>query len=179
MPLEAGQNLVGRYDLLALIGEGGSAQVFRALDTLMDREVALKAMHAHVPESDRRRFLREVRTLARLTHPGIVPVLDLGEETPGAAFFTMPLMTGGPLTSLGPLEDALLPLSRFLTAAEFVSRALHFIHAQGIVHRDLTPGNILLDDSGLPRIMDFGLVALSEHTLNLTRSGVTLGTPIY
>ena len=180
MPLEVGQKISGRYDLRALLGEGGSAQVFRAHDSVMDREVALKAMHSHVPDSDRRRFLREVRTLARLTHPGIIPVLDLGEETPaGRPFFTMPLMTGGPLTSLGPLEDALLPLSRFLTAAEFVSRALHFIHAQGIVHRDLTPGNILLDDSGLPRIMDFGLVALSEHTLHLTRSGVTLGTPIY
>lgn len=180
MPLEVGQLIAGRYELRALLGEGGSAQVFRTFDSLMDREVALKAMHSHVPDSDRQRFLREVRTLARLTHPGIVSVLDLGQDAAdGRPFFTMPLLTGGPITALGPLEDALEPLSRFLTAAAFVSRALHFVHAQGIVHRDLTPGNILLDSANLPRIMDFGLVALSEHTLNLTRSGVTLGTPIY
>ena len=180
MPLDVGSRLAGRYDLRALLGEGGSARVFHALDTLIDREVAVKVMHAHVPDSDRSRFLREVRTLARLTHPGIVPVLELGtEEDTGRPFFTMPLMTGGPVTALGPLEDAPLPLARYLTAAAFASRALHFIHAQGITHRDLTPGNVLLDDAGLPRIMDFGLVALSEHTRHLTRSGVTLGTPAY
>ncbi|GAA5502737.1 DNA damage-responsive serine/threonine-protein kinase RqkA [Deinococcus xinjiangensis] len=180
MPLDVGTPLAGRYELRALLGEGGSAQVFRAHDALMDREVALKAMHAHVPDSDRRRFLREVRTLARLTHPGVVSVLDLGEEQSGGRpFFTMPLLTGGPITALGPLEDAPQPVARFLTAASFASRALHYVHSQGIVHRDLTPGNILLDEAGLPRLMDFGLVALSEHTLNLTRSGMTLGTPVY
>lgn len=180
MPLESGTLLAGRYELRALLGEGGSAQVFRAQDALLDREVAVKVMHAHVPDSDRRRFLREVRTLARLTHPGVVPVLDLGEEPEGGRpFFTMPLLTGGPVTALGPLEDAPGPLARFLTAAAFASRALHFVHAHGIVHRDLTPGNVLLDGAGLPRIMDFGLVALSEQTRHLTRSGVTLGTPAY
>lgn len=99
--------LVGRYDLLDLLGEGGSARVFRAHDTLLGRDVAVKVQHAHVPPSDRERFLREVRTLARLTHPGVVPVLDLGTEPEGERpFFTMPLMTGGPVTALGPLEDA-------------------------------------------------------------------------
>ncbi|WP_291431333.1 serine/threonine-protein kinase [Deinococcus sp.] len=180
MPLDSGSVLVGRYDLLDLLGEGGSARVFRAHDTLLGRDVAVKVQHAHVPPSDRERFLREVRTLARLTHPGVVPVLDLGAEPEGERpFFTMPLMTGGPVTALGPLEDAPGPLERFLTGAAFVSRALHFVHGRGITHRDLTPGNVLLDDSGLPRLMDFGLVALSDHTRQLTRSGVTLGTPAY
>ncbi|WP_221090813.1 serine/threonine-protein kinase [Deinococcus aquaedulcis] len=180
MPLDTGSQLAGRYDLLTLLGEGGSARVFRAHDTLLSREVAVKVQHAHVPPSDRERFLREVRTLARLTHPGVVPVLDLGtEQDGGRPFFTMPLMTGGPVTALGPLEDAPAPLARFLTAAAFSARALHFIHEQGITHRDLTPGNILLDEAGWPRIMDFGLVALTEQTRHLTRSGVTLGTPAY
>lgn len=180
MPLSVGDSLAGRYELRALLGEGGSAQVFRTYDAIMDREVALKAMHAHALESERRRFLREVRTLARINHPGVVSVLDLGEEA-GAArpFFTMPLLTGGPITALGPLEDAPGSWARFLTAAAFASRALHYVHSQGIIHRDLTPGNILLDDAQLPHLMDFGLVALSEHTLHLTRSGVTLGTPVY
>lgn len=178
MPLEPGTQLAARYDLLALLGEGGSARVFRAHDQLLGREVAVKVQHAHVPDSDRERFLREVRTLARLTHPGVIPVLDLGTDPEaGRPFFTMPLMTGGPVTALGPLEDAPLPLARFLTAAAAASRALHFIHARGITHRDLTPGNVLLDDAWMPRIMDFGLVALTEQTRHLTRSGVTLGTP--
>ncbi|GGK22142.1 DNA damage-responsive serine/threonine-protein kinase RqkA [Deinococcus malanensis] len=180
MALDVGTVLADRYDLLALLGEGGSARVFRARDQVVDREVAVKVMHEHVPDSDRSRFLREVRTLARLNHPGVVPVLDLGVDPgTGRPFFTMPLMTGGPVTGLGPLEDAPGPLARFLTAAAFASRALHFVHAQGITHRDLTPGNVLLDSTGLPCIMDFGLVALSEHTRHLTRSGVTLGTPAY
>lgn len=180
MPLDVGAQLAGRYDLLTLLGEGGSARVFRARDTILDREVAVKVQHEHVPDSDRERFLREVRTLARLTHPGVISVLDLGTETPGGRpFFTMPLMTGGPITALGPLEDAPLPLARFLTAAAFSARALSFVHARGITHRDLTPGNVLLDEAFLPRLMDFGLVALSEHTRHLTRSGVTLGTPAY
>ncbi|QLG11782.1 PQQ-binding-like beta-propeller repeat protein [Deinococcus sp. D7000] len=180
MPVEVGTRLAGRYDLRSPLGEGGSALVFRAHDSLLDRDVAVKVMHSHVPDSDKQRFLREVRTLARLTHPGIVPVLDLGVDPgDGRPFFTMPLMTGGPITVLGPLEDAPISLARFVTAAGFASRALHFIHSRGIVHRDLTPGNVLLDEAWLPRIMDFGLVALSDHTRQLTRSGLTLGTPAY
>jgi len=181
--METGAIIAGRYSLGALLGEGGSAQVYRAEDTRLGREVAVKLLHPHLPEGDRARFLREVRTLARLTHPGVVPVLDLGEVQeeeggPGRAFFTMPLLQG-PITALGPLEDAPGPLAAFLTAAAFASRALGFIHGEGIIHRDLTPGNVLLDASRLPRLMDFGLVALSEHTRHLTRSGVTLGTPAY
>ncbi|WP_216318833.1 PQQ-binding-like beta-propeller repeat protein [Deinococcus aestuarii] len=181
--MEIGATVTERYVLRALLGEGGSAKVYRALDTHLDREVAVKVLHPHTNDAERARFLREVRTLARLTHPGVVPVLDLGEmrEPSGAerVFFTMPLLSGGPITALGPLEDAPGPLAHFLTAAAFASRALAHIHGHGIVHRDLTPGNVLLDDARLPRIMDFGLVALSDHTRHLTRSGVTLGTPAY
>ncbi|MFC6662054.1 protein kinase [Deinococcus multiflagellatus] len=88
MPLDTGSQLAGRYNLLTLLGEGGSARVFRAHDTLLSREVAVKVQHAHVPPSDRERFLREVRTLARLTHPGVVPVLDLGTEQDGGGPFS-------------------------------------------------------------------------------------------
>ncbi|MFC6665865.1 protein kinase [Deinococcus radiopugnans] len=102
MPVEVGTRLAGRYDLRSPLGEGGSALVFRAHDSLLDRDVAVKVMHSHVPDSDKQRFLREVRTLARLTHPGIVPVLDLGVDPgDGRPFFTMPLMTGGRLPCWG------------------------------------------------------------------------------
>jgi len=152
--------------------------VYRAHDRYLDRDVAVKVVHEHLSPQDRQRFLREIRTLARLNHPGIVTVYDLGEQD-GQPYFTMPLLQGGPLTVLGPLEDDPAQLGRYLTAAAFVARALHHVHASGLIHRDLTPGNILLDQSGNPRIMDFGLVALSDFSRHLTRSGVTLGTPQY
>ncbi len=178
MPLSAGQTLSGRYLLRGPIGEGGSAQVFRATDLHLGRDVALKVLHEQVHFLDRERFLREVRILARLSHPGVVAIHDLGQQD-GRDFFTMPLLTGGPISSLGPLEDAPQSLERFLDAAAFVSGALGHIHDEGLVHRDLTPGNVLLGADHLPRIMDFGLVSMSEHTRHLTRSGVTLGTPQY
>ena len=170
--------LSGRYLLHEPIGEGGSAQVFRATDLHLGRDVALKALHEQVHFMDRERFLREVRILARLSHPGVVAIHDLGQDQ-GRDFFTMPLLTGGAISTLGPLEDVPQSLERFLNAAAFVCEALGHIHAEGLVHRDLTPGNVLLGADGLPRIMDFGLVSMSEHTRHLTRSGVTLGTPQY
>lgn len=181
--MEIGAIISERYQLQALVGEGGSAKVFRAFDSRLERDVALKLLHPHLLEADRSRFMREVRTLAQLTHPGVVPVLDLGTvtDTSGAecGYFTMPLLTRGPISALGPLEDDPETLTRFLNAAGFVSRALGYIHSKNIIHRDLTPGNILLDDAYTPRLMDFGLVALSDYSRNLTRSGVTLGTPAY
>ncbi|WP_424952034.1 PQQ-binding-like beta-propeller repeat protein [Deinococcus sp.] len=177
-----GTLLAGRYTVGELLGEGGSARVYRAHDRHLGREVAVKVVHEYLSPQERQRFLREIRTLARLTHPGIVTVYDLGEQG-SKLFFTMPLLAGGPVSLLGPLEDDPGQLGRFLSAAEFVARALHHVHESGLIHRDLTPGNILLDGpvegSGVPRIMDFGLVALSEYSRHLTRSGVTLGTPQY
>ena len=178
MPLSGGQTLSGRYLLHEPIGEGGSAQVFRATDLHLGRDVALKVLHEQVHFLDRERFLREVRILARLSHPGVIAIHDLGQDE-GRDFFTMPLLTGGQISLLGPLEDTPQSLERFLDAAAFVSGALEHIHLGGLVHRDLTPGNVLLGADGLPRIMDFGLVSMSEHTRHLTRSGVTLGTPQY
>jgi eukaryotic-like serine/threonine-protein kinase len=177
-----GTLLAGRYEVGEQLGEGGSARVYRAHDRQLGRQVAIKAVHEHLSPGDRQRFLREIRTLARLSHPGIVAVYDLGEQG-SQLYFTMPLLAGGPISGLGPLEDDPEQLGRFLTAAAFVARALQHVHDSGLVHRDLTPGNILLDGavmgSGVPRIMDFGLVALSEYSRQLTRSGVTLGTPQY
>lgn len=176
--MEAGAELLERYTLEGLIGEGGSAEVYRARDARTGRAVAVKLLYAGVPEADRRRFEREIRILSSLTHPGVVEVLDLGEHS-GRLFFVMPLLTGGPLTVLGPLEDEPELLGRFCTAAAFVARTLGYVHGRGVIHRDLTPGNILLGDDGLPRVMDFGLVSLGEMTRHLTRSGVTPGTPHY
>ena len=170
--------LAGRYQLREPVGEGGMAVVWRAYDSILKRDVALKVLHEYVPPTDRQRFRREIRTLSRLAHPNIIGIYDLGEED-GRAFFTMELLTGGHISSLGPLEDNFEELERFLRVAKEASRGLAYLHDSKLVHRDLTPRNILIDARGHPRIMDFGLVYVSDATRDLTRTGYTLGTPQY
>ncbi|MEY4530218.1 MAG: hypothetical protein RLZZ156_939 [Deinococcota bacterium] len=154
------------------------AVVWRAFDTILKRDVALKVLHEYVPPTDRQRFRREIRTLSRLAHPNIIGIYDLGEED-GRAFFTMELLSGGHISSLGPLEDNPEELTHFLRIAKEASRGLAYLHDSKLVHRDLTPRNILIDARGHPRIMDFGLVYVSDATRDLTRTGYTLGTPQY
>ncbi len=174
----SGVMLGGRYLLREPVGEGGMAVVWRAYDTHLKRDVALKLLHEHVLPVDRERFGREIRTLAQISHPGIIGIYDLGEDA-GRVFFTMELLTGGLISSIGPLEDSAEDFERFLRVACEAADALAHIHAKGIVHRDLTPRNILLDKDFHPRVMDFGLVYVSDATRDLTRTGYTLGTPQY
>ncbi len=172
-----GDLLDNRYMITGDLGQGGMAYVFRARDQHLERDVALKVLRPHLTETDQERFRREIKTLARLNHPGVVTIYDLGRGN--HVYFAMELVEGGLLTDLGPLEPDPESFRKLLEASINVSETLHYVHTLGIVHRDLTPRNILLSANGLPKVMDFGLVQLAETSRELTKTGLTLGTPAY
>ena len=175
--IPTGELLDERYEIVGALGQGGMAHVYRAFDRHLEREVALKVLRPHLTEADSERFRREIMTLAKLSHPNIVSIYDLGRGE--HVYFAMELISGGPLTELGPVGADPEPLLHFLEAAIRVAEALAYVHRLGMVHRDLTPRNILLTPEGHPKVMDFGLVQLAESSRQLTRTGLTLGTPQY
>jgi serine/threonine-protein kinase len=172
-----GDVLGGRYEIEGPLGQGGMAHVFAARDRHLERSVAVKVLRPHLTETDAERFRREIRALARLSHPGIVTIFDLGQGE--HVYFAMERIEGGPFTELGPYEGDVASQLRLLNAAVSVAETLGYVHRLGMVHRDLTPRNILMSAEGTPKLMDFGLVQLTETSRELTRTGFTLGTPQY
>lgn len=167
---------IARYQILERLGEGGCAVVFRAKDADLQREVAVKVLKesALFNEDARHRFIREASTMARLKHPGIATVYEAGVAGT-VHYIVMDLVQGR------SLDDALKTMTLEAAAGvlEKVARAVHFAHQNGVVHRDLKPSNILIDASGEPRIVDFGLAKLLEAEERITRTGTTLGTVHY
>jgi WD40 repeat protein/serine/threonine protein kinase len=168
----------GDYELLGLLGCGGMGVVYRARQLRLDREVALKILHGGEfaqPEA-RRRFHRECLAVARLQHPHIVPIYEVGEQA-GVAFFTMELVGGQTLATTvaaGPLPAT--TAARYL---QTVAEAVHFAHGKGLLHRDLKPSNILLDAFDQPRLTDFGLARPFSTDSELTRTRQVVGSPAY
>ncbi len=169
----------GHYQIIEPLGQGGMATVFKALDTHLDRIVAVKIMMEQGQHSTQYvgRFRREARAMAQLTHPAIVNILDYGDQD-GVLYLVMELMPGGTLKQkLGkpmPPEQA----ARILLP---IARGLHYAHQHDIIHRDIKPTNILLTDSGEPMISDFGIAKImqGEETTGLTTTGAVIGTPEY
>jgi len=168
---------IGRYIIKSELGRGGMATVYRAFDPSFDREVAIKVLPRemlHDPQF-RSRFEREIKLVAALEHPAIVPVYDVGDED-GQPYFVMRYMTGGSLTDW--IEKGKFSIQDTARLIEKIAPGLAYSHKKGIVHRDLKPDNILFDDNGAPFISDFGVAKLIEASGGLTGSGV-IGTPAY
>jgi tetratricopeptide (TPR) repeat protein/tRNA A-37 threonylcarbamoyl transferase component Bud32 len=170
---------IAEHEILAEIARGGMGVVYQAREPHSDRVVALKCVLAYHDDSDHvvARFRREAETAARLEHPNIVPIYQIGETADGFPYFTMKYAAAG---SLLQARTPLLQHPRQSAALMVkVAHAVHYAHEQGVLHRDLKPGNILLDSHGEPLVSDFGLARCEAVSSYLTRSMASFGTPGY
>ena len=176
--------VIGRYHIIEPLGSGGMATVYRAFDTHLKCDVAIKFIRTDLLpqasiEKTLKRFEREARLLSQMTHPNILPVSDYGEFQ-NAPYLVMKYIDGGTLRQrLGkpiPYDEA----ARILIP---VTRALAYIHQRGIVHRDVKPANVLLTAEGEPLLSDFGIAKIVDKEMEssgeLTSSGMGIGTPEY
>jgi serine/threonine protein kinase/TolB-like protein/Flp pilus assembly protein TadD len=170
---------LGNYQILDEIGHGGMGVIYRARQRHSRRIVALKRILAY--EADSRetliRFRREAQAAASLDHPNILPIYEIGEDKDGLPFISMKFAAGGSLRDVAPaLRNK---PSRSVALMAKIARALQYAHAQGILHRDLKPGNILLDGRGEPLVSDFGLAKWLDTASDLTHTLTIFGTPGY
>jgi eukaryotic-like serine/threonine-protein kinase len=172
-----GELIAGRYELQELVGSGGMSNVFRAYDRLLERSVAIKVLHDQFGRDDDyvERFRREARAVAQLAHPNIVTVIDRGEED-GRQFIVFEYVEGENLKAL--VSNGPLPVDEAVRLGSQVARALGFAHSRGLVHRDVKPQNVLLNEDGQAKVTDFG-IARSLDVHGVTQTGTVLGTSDY
>jgi len=187
MTIPAGTRL-GPYEVVAPVGAGGMGEVYRARDTRLGREIAVKILNGHLVDSEsaRRRFEQEARAVAALAHPNIVSLHDVGQE--GGQFFVVTELLEGE-TLHDRLRRGPLPLHKLVETGAAVAEGLGAAHARGVVHRDLKPSNVFLTADGRVKVLDFGLArqrapldpqrAADTPTLSQTQPGTVLGTPGY
>ena len=181
MALLNGQN-IGRYHIIEQLGEGGMASVYKAYDTRLERDVAVKVIRMEAFPPDQvdqilKRFEREAKALAKLSHFHIIKVIDFGENE-GAPYLIMEFMPGG---TLKQKMGKPVPWSESASLLLPIAQALGYAHRHGIIHRDVKPSNILITESGQPMLTDFGIAKLLEpgDSKTLTGTGVGIGTPEY
>ena len=186
MALTSGSKL-GAYEIQSPLGAGGMGEVYRATDTKLGRDIALKVLPAEMAQDPERlgRFRREAKALAQLDHPNIVTIHSV-EEAVGVHFLTMQLVEGLPLDRL--ISQSGLPVDQIVEIASALADALAAAHEKGIVHRDLKPANVMVTKEGRVKVLDFGLAkdfrvsTLSDATMtsaSQTQVGVVMGTPAY
>ena len=171
---------VGRYKIKEELGRGGAATVYRAYDPSFDREVAVKVLPREIVHSEKLlaslvRFRRELKTIASLEHPAIVPVYDVGEDG-GQPFFVMRYMAGGSLVDW--IKKGPISLDNTAIIIERLASGLNYAHQKGIIHRDIKPDNVLFDGDHHPYLTDFGVAKLTEASISVTGEDPA-GSPAY
>jgi eukaryotic-like serine/threonine-protein kinase len=170
-----GSLLGGRYRVLRHLGSGGMASVLLCQDERLDRQVAVKRLHADSPADVEQRFVREAKLGASLNHPNLVSVFDTATDDEGV-LIVMEYVEGEALART--LKRGPLPPGRVASMVRDVGSALDHAHGQGVVHRDVKPGNVLLRHDGVTKLVDLGIATAQDHT-RLTHSGMVLGTASY
>jgi tRNA A-37 threonylcarbamoyl transferase component Bud32 len=179
MGAQPAPEVIGDYEVLGELGRGGMGVVYRAWHTRLQRIVALKVIRSGelASAAEVNRFRAEAENVAQLDHPNIVPVYEVGEFQ-GLPFLTMKLIEGGSLAGVGKSWAGTQP-RRAAELVAILAHAVHHAHQRGILHRDLKPGNVLLDAQGQPHIADFGLAKRLGKAEGQTQTGAILGTPSY
>jgi serine/threonine protein kinase/Tfp pilus assembly protein PilF len=169
---------LGDYELLEEVGRGGQGVMFRARQKSLNRTVALKviSLGQWASQAHLKRFRRDAEAAASLDHPSIVPIYEVGERQ-GSCYFSMKFVEGGQLDEVVKREP--MPIRRAVELIAKLARTVHYAHEHGILHRDIKPGNILLDQNGEPHLTDFGLARLLETESTITRTLEVMGTPSY
>ena len=186
---KVGEVIVDRYELLAHLGDGGTASVWRANDRTLEREVAIKFLYVvdeRTAEDMRKQFLREARIASAVKHRNVIQTMDFGQTEEGRAYMVMELLHGQELTHSIDCEPRITTDSAVAIVVDIL-RGLHAIHEAGIVHRDLKPENVYLErdqDGVLPKILDFGIAknvarAGARRSVLTTKEGIVVGTPEY
>ena len=166
-----GRKLGNRYEIQKLLGEGATAIVYKGVDTLLQRTVAIKVLLPYVDETARKRFQREARAAAQLNHPNIMAIYDVGEDE--QPYLIVEYIEGHPLFELIPA-----PPEQVAEIGRQICEALDYAHRQHLIHRDIKPANIHITPEGQVKIMDFGL-ALTRSSKRVTATGRVIGTPAY
>ncbi|MFN8383530.1 MAG: protein kinase [Anaerolineales bacterium] len=170
---------IGRYEVIKELGQGGMAIVYLARDPYMKRQVAIKVLPRQFTFDPqfRTRFQREAEVIATLEHPAIVSVYDFGEHE-DQPYIVMRYMSAGSLGDL-LMEKGALPIPEIASIFQRIGSAVDYAHSQGIIHRDIKPGNILFDTQGGVYLSDFGIAKIAESTMGFTGTGSMVGTPAY
>jgi serine/threonine-protein kinase len=185
--MESGQTIAGKYRLNQLLGSGGMAEVWSATNTFTERQHAIKFMLPSVvrtPEAARR-FLMEAKVSARIDHPNVIEIMDVGQTDDGTLFLVMELLTGVSLETALRRQHPPMTVHDFVYVMIDVARALAAAHKNGVIHRDLKPTNIFLHRAktggAVPKLLDFGVSKFLEDQANhaLTVAGTVLGSPLY
>jgi len=177
---QAGPKVIGGYQLVAKLGQGGMGAVYKAVQLSMQREVALKVLVPRLAKDQEfvERFVREARAAGKVLHPNVITCYDVGQDQ-GVAFMSLELVRGGDALKLANGHGGQLPEARALAIIRDCAHGLAAIHKAGLIHRDIKPANIFVTEDGQAKLADLGLARQSDGDDRMTQTGMTVGSPAY